>query len=329
MVSIVSIVDRPRPGLSEHSAAFAFFCSQHGYKAYMLHSCVLGQNDEEPWTFWRTVRLARKSQLALLWSFGGVALTLPLLKLLTPGTRWCVILHEPGGLRAKFSKGDVWYRAIVSALLEYICLIFADWIVVPRSDKLSLVRRVAKVSLPLLYNSSYVAPLRRALGGQAEKIVLYLGRRDLRRKLEMFVSDAFRTRVRQVVPDCQFRFFPEDEGTFGSTEEKLEALSKASVVLNFYTVPYNQSGVTVDVLMNDLPVLVSSLDPNSYLLKQHGLVLDPDVSDESIADAVGRLIMSESREDGVYRVLGDRLGGKFAFDDFWLPWVKLVLGKPG
>jgi hypothetical protein len=319
---VISVVDRPRPGLAELSLAFATHARSDGHDVGMLHA-VDEQQAAIRWSFWRMVREARSADLVVLWSFGWSTLLLPLARMMTRRTEWSVVLHEPGGLAAKLAKGDNWLRAVISAILELVALKWADWILVPRADKVSVVDARNVVALPLLHleDNNVAATPRQG--------IFYFGRRDPRRKLALFGSTTFRQVVRHSLPDCTFDFFPPDPKIPGSMAEKWHAWRSASAVLNFYTVPYNQSGVTVEAMLHGVPVLVSDFDPFADNLRPLGLALPPTADDETIAQALAS--GGQRREDlrQVLYELGSRLGGQAAFRAHWAPWLIRVISRKG
>lgn len=323
---LLSVVDRPRPGLVEHSLALAAHATEHGYACKTIHACAADASpcEEYPWSLPRLIQQAWRSPVIVVWSFGVVALLLPLLRLICPFAVWCVVLHEPGGLRAKMKKGDIWYRALISAFLEWNCILFANWIIVPRKDKAALVPFAKVVSLPLLYRSASHKGVEVAIRDTCPPKILYVGRRDDRRKLNLFQSETFRDSIRKKAHGCTFDFFPPRANSFATTDEKLAAFKHASAVLNFYTVPYNQSGVTVDALINGVPVLVSDFDPHAEIMRQYGLALPADSGDDKIASALLQMIRDQDHLRVIAKRLGDKLGGIDAFRATWLKWLASV-----
>jgi hypothetical protein len=261
----------------------------------------------------------------VLWSFGWVAATLPFWRLLFRHVHIAVVLHEPGGIKRKLAAKDGLLYSVVSATVSKIACFAADTIVVPRRANLALVDDQARATyLPLIYPK--VMPRRIEEGGRL-CTVLYLGRRDPRRSLDLFESSFFRSRMQELVPGCAFEFFPGSTTTLGTSADKQIALGRAAIVLNFYTIPTSQSGVTVDALMHGVPVLVSHHDLHAALLAAHGLALDAAATPEQIclalADAMHRIReLSEVAKD-----LGDQLGGTAAFMEQWLPWLQTVVDR--
>jgi hypothetical protein len=272
----------------------------------------------------RLLRAAPQADLVVLWSFGITAFLLPLLRRWADRTTWAVVLHEPGGLRAKLAKGDGRLRAVVSAVLEWTATRGADYVVVPREDKVSLVKGSRALSLPLLYATAVPSE-----GSVPRTDVLYLGRRDARRKLELFSSDEFRCGVQAALGGCRFAFFPPVAGVNADLRDKEAALARARVVLNFYTVPYNQSGVTVESLVHGVPVVVSNHDPYADRLAPLGLALPPDAADDMVMSAVTGAAQAQAGMADSLRRLGDDLGGESAFLRKWLPWLNEVAERRG
>lgn len=314
-LKLLSVVDRPRPGLSDISDGLVENAARAGFDASSLHRVPGAVTAGPRWSLRAMLHAVRACDAVVVWSFGLTAMLLPLLRAWYPQTHWAVVLHEPGGLRAKLSKGDGWLRAFASAALEFLAVKGADTVLVPRADKAALVSARRVVVAPLLYCTAAVATL------STRTDVLYMGRRDARRKLAFFESDAFRQRLRDALGECGFSYFPPTADQPAGYAQKLEALSKAGAILNFYTVPYNQSGVTVEALMNGVPVIVSEFDPHAPDLAALGLVLPCGVGDVQLSEAVAQAMRKSDALRPKLLQLGDRLGGSQAFATHWLPWL--------
>jgi glycosyltransferase involved in cell wall biosynthesis len=196
--------------------------------------------------------------------------------------------------------------------------------IVPRKDKAALVPFAKVVSLPLLYRSASRKGVEVAISDACPPKILYVGRRDDRRKLNLFQSETFRDSIRKKARGCTFDFFPPRADSFATTDEKLAAFKQATAVLNFYTVPYNQSGVTVDALINGVPVLVSDFDPHAEIMRQYGLSLPAGSGDDKIASALLQMIRDQEHLKVVAKRLGDKLGSTDAFQVTWLKWLASI-----
>jgi hypothetical protein len=320
---VLTIVDRPRHGLAELSYAFACHAKNAGHDATLLHAVHDPGIPSEPWSFGNLWRRAREADVVVVWSYGRTALLLPLLLWMSRTTHWSFVFHEPGGLRAKLRKGDAWGRAVVSALLEAMACRWSHTMIVPRSDRLSLVNARNVVFAPLLYFEDAADE-----DDKVRNSILYVGRRDPRRKASLFANEAFRAAVRATVPDAAFEFFPPDPARPGTMGQKWEAWRRARAALNFYTIPYNQSGVTVEALLHGVPVLVSDFDPYADSLAALGLALPATADDDAIANALGAAADRQRALAPALHELGSRLGGRRAYETHWAPWLQRLRAAP-
>ena len=134
---ILSIADRPRYGLLEHSEAMVDYARRHrGVAGLTLYHPALqtaSDTSKAPFSIRGLLRRAARREFTtlVLWSVGITYLLLPLVRLLHPRARIVIVCHEPGGLRQRRAKkDDFWYSVIVS-LYERLFFPFADLIVTP------------------------------------------------------------------------------------------------------------------------------------------------------------------------------------------------------
>jgi hypothetical protein len=312
-VGVLSVVDRPRPGLMDHSDAFAALAKPYGYDVTCMHLAAASKT----WGFWGLVKACRHNDLLLIWSFGLTIALLPIIRLLAPGLKVAFVYHEPGGLRQKLRKKDPLFPSIVSALLERVAISVSHQVLIPREDKVGEFQHLNAIFAPLLYDAC--ACVKKAPVASAS--ILYLGRRDLRRKFDLFCDDGFRRLVSGNGSDLVFQFFPGDDGDF-SCSAKIAAIRKASVIMNIYTVPYNQSGVTVEALVHGAPVVVSTFDPYAKQLSSLGLVVSPSASDSEIAATLRHAIANRNDLSPLLTELGSDLGGVVCFERYWDKWMR-------
>jgi hypothetical protein len=148
---ILTIVDRPRPGLAELSCAFAWHAKNAGRNATLLHAVHDPAIPSEPWSLGNLWRRAREADVVAGEYYGRTAPLLPSLLWMSRATHWSFVFHEPGGLRAKLRKGEAWGRAVVSALLDAMACRWSHAMIAPRSDRLALMSARSLLFAPLLY----------------------------------------------------------------------------------------------------------------------------------------------------------------------------------
>lgn len=321
---ILSIADRPRYGLLEHSEAMVDYARRHGGMAgQTLYHAALRTDPGEakaPFSVRGLLRRAARREFStlVLWSVGVSYLLLPLVRLLHPRARIVIVCHEPGGLGQRLAKKDHFWYSVVVSLYERLFFPFADLIVTPNlrnSDTYGM------PFAPLLF----VPP--DGGGAAARDCLVYLGRQSQSRSLELFTGPACGRLLQAAGSGLRFSFFPDGERRSSADKEQL--MRQALCTANLYTVRHNQSGVTPDSLRFGVPVIVSEFDAFAAEIAQHraGIVLPKDgISTESVAQAVQQIHADfDAYSVGAARLF-DAYFGETGFRRYWMP---LLCAQPG
>lgn len=219
-------------------------------------------------------------------------------------------LHEPGGLGQKLVKGDGLLYSILASIAESLMMLIANMTLVPSPDKLVFGDKFA----PLLFiESSSPEPIR-----GDKTFVGFLGARR-RSRLHHVFSEVSEHLCNAGYPTA---YFPSEEHGY-SGADKLVFLRHCKAVWNVYGVPYNQSGVTGDCIMNRVRCVVSKHEPYRATLDALGLCIEIDMrqSPEQIADVIiGSIAVSQKPDDnGEAAKAASEFGGAEAFRRYWLP----------
>lgn len=202
---ILSIADRPRYGLLEHSEAMVDYARRHGGTPGLtlyppaLHTA--SDASKAPFSVRGLLRRAARREFGtlVLWSVGITYLLPPLVRLLHPRARIVIVCHEPGGLRQRLAKGDRFWYSVTVSLYERLFLPFADLIVTPN---LRNSQTYGMPFAPLLF----VQPP--AAGGAARDCLVYLGRKSHSRSLDLFTGAACGRLLEAAGGAVRFSFFP-------------------------------------------------------------------------------------------------------------------------
>lgn len=180
---------------------------------------------------------------------------------------------------------------------------------------------------PLLYREldgdRFGEPLRRPTGGPTIGILGSLrGTRSIR------LLNLIRQHATQ--PPLNIIFFPSDD--FGSSyDDKIKFLRHCDAIWNVYCAPYNQSGVTGDCIMANVPVFVSKYEPNQSLLSKLnlGCVIDISASIDDMVYAIYDFIDFQRKEFAAKACSNSQIassfGGRQAFRRQWLPFIRTIL----
>jgi glycosyltransferase involved in cell wall biosynthesis len=314
---ILSIADRPRYGLLEHSEAMVDYAARCGgaagqtlyHRALRTTSSAAKARFSVRGLLRRTVR--REFSTLVVWSVGITYLLLPLIRLLHPRAHIVIVWHEPGGLRQRLAKKDKFWYAVIVTLYERMFLPFANLIVTP-NQRNSLAYGVPFA--PLLF----VAPADR--GHEQRDWLVYLGRKSPGRSLDLFTGDACSRLLSTAGGGLKFSFFP--DGGRSSSEDKEQLMRRALCTANLYTVAHNQSGVTPDSLRFGVPVIVSDLDAfaSEIAAAKAGVVLSRDrITTETVAHALHEIRSNFHEYSSGAAQLFDSLFGASAFQRYWMP----------
>lgn len=301
---IVSIVDRPRPGLVEHSEALVKFlqCCGLNTKNYIPKNFCKNDNFSESFSILKLFNPQVKK--IIIWSTGITYFALPLLRLM--GKKIIVVIHEPGGITQRLRKGDSYIYSLFVTLIE-IFLIFATIKVTPNKKNSSKSLFFA----PLLLENKKICKIT----NKDLNKVLYLGRKDKRRSFDLFMNNSLRAKNKHL----RFAVFPsKKQFTF---EQKIKLMKKVFVVLNLYKVNHNQSGVTIDSLSFGRPIIISEKDAFSELIikNQLGVVIPSDqISIESINSAIEEINNNRKKYSKNINKIFNREFGFDAFKKYWL-----------
>lgn len=321
---ILSIADRPRYGLLEHSEAMVDYARRHGgtpgQTLYHPRLETAAGTAKAPFSVRELLRRAARREFStlVLWSVGITYLLLPLVRLLHPRARILIVCHEPGGLGQRLAKKDGFLYSVTVSLYERLFFPFAHLIVTPNlrnSDTYGM------PFAPLLF----VEP---AAGGEAERdCLVYLGRKSHSRSLDLFTGEACRRLLQGAGSALRFSFFPDGERR--SSQDKERLMRQAVCTANLYTVRHNQSGVTPDSLRFGVPVIVSEFDAFATEIKQYraGIVLRKDqISTESVAQAVRQI---RADFDGYAAGAGQLFDAYFGDAGFRRYWMPLLFAQRG
>ena len=315
---ILSIADRPRYGLLEHSEAMVAYARRFGGVAgqTLYHRALrtAGDPSKAPFSVRDLLRRTARREFStlVLWAVGITYMLLPLIRLLHPRVHIVIICHEPGGLRQRRAKKDDFWYSLVVTLYERLFFPFADLVVTPNMRNSPI------------YNMPFAPLLFVAPPNDVDAVVrdclVYLGRKSASRSLHLFTTDGCGRLLRAVGGAARFSFFP--DGGRSSSEDKEQLMRQALCTANLYTVKHNQSGVTPDSLRFGVPVIVSELDAFAPEIAQYGagIVLPADqISTEAVAHAVREIRADFQRYSTGASRLFDAYFGEAAFQRYWMP----------
>jgi len=247
---IFSIVDRKKWGLFSHS--------------YDLHKLYLGQDvsieclhceDANPlvstFSFIDLARRCRRGDTLLIWNVGLCFILSPIFRLF--GAVTIYTYHEPASLNERFGKVGLSIKPIIVSLLFLIYMkLFTRIVVLNRSKAVSLGFNYA----PLPFIQEKKCSDRLIIPG-SDLCLVFLGApiesRMIGQFREIVESESFRSR------GWTYRFFPSRD-CFTEQQKTVLLTERKSVIWNPFSVPYNQSGVTVDGMRNSVPTIVSQYE---------------------------------------------------------------------
>ena len=304
---IVSIVDRPRPGLVEHSKALVKFLQYCGFNAKNFIPKEFCKKDNFSDSFSILKLFNPKVKKIIIWSMGITYLALPFLWLM--GKKTVVVIHEPGGIIQRLGKKDSFIYSLIVSFLE-VFLIFASIKVTPNKKNSSQDLLYA----PLLLEMKKIPKIT----NRNLNKVLYLGRKDNRRCFDLFMNNFLRAENKHL----RFIVFPnKKKSTF---DHKVKTMKEVFVVLNLYKVNHNQSGVTIDSLSFGRPLIVSDKDAFCQLIikNQLGIVIPSDQIDlKSVNSAIKKI--DDNRAKYIKNV-NAVFNKEFGFDAFKKYWLNLI-----
>ncbi|MET0983572.1 MAG: hypothetical protein ABWY02_15810 [Telluria sp.] len=321
---ILSIVDRPRYGLLEHSEAMVSYMQHYGNEPglTLYHPSLNTAEDlavKVPFSVMRLLKRAFRHEFStlVLWSVGITCMLLPLIRLLHPRAKIIIVCHEPGGLGKRLGKKDDFWYAVTVTLFERLFFPFSHLIVTPN---VSNSHTYAMPFAPLLF----LEPASRS--SEPREFVVYLGRKSHTRSVDLFSGKSCAELLRAAGGCTRFSFFPDGERK--SFDDKDWLMRRALCTANLYTVEHNQSGVTPDSLRFGVPIIVSEYDAFAAQIADYkaGIVLPVDaISAETVAAAVTAIRSDfKSYSDGASELF-DVYFGKTGFQRYWLP---LLCSKP-
>jgi hypothetical protein len=315
---ILSIADRPRYGLLEHSEAMIDYARHYGGTGgqTLYHPSLRSASDasKAPFSVKDLLRRATRREFStlVLWAVGITYMLLPLIRVLHPRAHIVIVCHEPGGLRQRLAKKDPFWYSVIVTLYERLFFPFAHLIVTPNARNS---RIYGMPFAPLLF----LAPSEDA-AASVRNCLVYLGRKSHSRSLNLFTGDACGRLLQSAGGDVRFSFFP--DGDRSSSEDKEQLMQQALCTANLYTVEHNQSGVTPDSLRFGVPIIVSEFDAFAAEIVEHraGIVLPKDqISTETVAHAVQEIRDDFQEYSAAASRLFDSYFGKTGFQRYWLP----------
>jgi hypothetical protein len=216
-------------------------------------------------------------------------------------------LHEPTSWREKLAKGDPFLHASTVFLNQCVDVIPPDVVYVSRQE---LAERLPSLyPSPRLRERARVLPLPfldvapdlagNALSGPLPRTVLFLGRADERRCMDLFFAAAAESHRRgngwafvmlssssPAVPPA-VRALPNlrlEIGRRYSDDEQYLELRRAGYVFNLYRVKYSQSGVSPVALMFGVPLIANVQERNDSLERAGCLYFDGEPSPGKLVD---------------------------------------------
>lgn len=168
-------------------------------------------------------------------------------------------------------------------------------------------------------HSLYFCPLPYKLGDKYSRTkdidILFVGREDIRRSealFELLQGAPGVTTLRIGGPN-----------SYVSEEQKREYYRRSKFVLNRYTGPIGQSGVTPDALSNRCGVIVSEYEFAIALTQTKKLIcLSSSLSDTECRDQILALLSLEDEECDVFERDFDEIWGPRAFEKYWLSFLR-------
>ena len=308
---LISVVDKNRYGLFEHSLALTnfFLKSDKQNKVANLFRSENQIYGALKFSIFRIISMLYRNRDATLviWSVGVSYLLLPFINILFPSVKIIVVVHEPGGIIQRFKKGDPFIYCFAVSFYELLLCFSKANKVTPNKKN---AREYKLTFAPLLFDSLI----------NKQKIVdkdsiVYLGRRTALRSLELFESLS----KDELFSNFNFEFFPNVKTR---TEDKKELMEKAICTLNLYVVPHNQSGVTVDSLRFGVPVIVTNFDAFYDLIldRNAGIVIPiGNMSMRTVSDAINYIKNNfETMSKAAFQLYENEFGYT-AFRLCWLP----------
>lgn len=247
---IYSVVDRKKWGL--------FFHSYDLYKIYRRKKIpieCLHCEDDNPlvsaFSLINLVRRCRSGDTLLIWNVGLCFVLSPIFRLF--GVVTIYTYHEPASLKERLKKVGLSIKPIIVALLLPVYIkLFSRVVLLNRSKGKELGYNYAP--LPFVQQKKRS---KENIPHSSELCLVFLGApmdsRMIGKFMEIVESKGFRSR------GWTYKFFPSKECF--TEQHKISLLtSHKSVIWNPFSVPYNQSGVTVDGMRNSVPTIVSQYE---------------------------------------------------------------------
>lgn len=305
--TILSVCHPGNRGLLDHSAALVSYGQQ--YDANRSYLAVHGVRESL-----RAAARTRRHRRACLWVLWDNSLLTLLIGVgaRVLGGHVVYMLHEPGGVGQKLTKGDPFVYSCLAALAETAMTAVSHSVVVPRRDRLAF----GDAFVPLLYDEARPEP-----HTARTRRIGFLGARRAHRLAHLFTRLVPRLRETGI----EVSYFPsKDRGTTYS--EKIRFLQEMDLVWNVYGVPFNQSGVTGDCIMSMVPMVCSVHEPERALLGLLGLKCEIDLrqTEEEIGAVLIAFLADRQEEPSSLdmreaRALRSMYGGSMAFQTYWKP----------
>lgn len=217
--------------------------------------------------------------------------------------------HEVTDYKQKRENNGVFY-SLVTRILELFFLVLS-------SRRCTGNPNIAKAAgiyfCPLLKNVD-----EQSFTAQGRDIdVLYIGRLDWRRSPEVIEE------LRRIAPEFHVLDLSKNK-TFIADKEFHQLFRRAKFVLNRYTKPISQSGVTPEALANGAITIVSEYDLLASNNEAAGnLLVIP--SSCSVEDATLRIVSAVTDYETVYQSVSshavNRFHGEHAFRSYWLDFI--------
>jgi hypothetical protein len=313
---VVSVVDRPRYGLVEHSDALVNYLRINRLNAISFVPAQMLSSCEYSCTSFSIRKLFSKDvNVVVIWSLGITMISLPFLRIF--GKKIIFISHEPGGIRQRLRKSDGIMYSLKTSIFESLS-IFANIVVTPNIKNAT--NKI--IYAPLLFNSRITHKYELT---KKKSLLVYLGRKDSRRCYNIFCNFKNAKNLNNNIKYAEFPYANKK-----SFADKKELMVHAFCVMNIYLIKHNQSGVTPDALSFGVPVIVSELDAYSEDINKFkaGIVLsEGDIDEESIKNAIYKIYANFNFYSNNAAYMFDQRFGEKSFNATWLPLIHSLLEK--
>ena len=272
---IYSVVDKKRYGLICHSDELQTMFGAENVQT--IHTNSLSKS------FKTCVRLffAKDARYVVVWNIGYFFIMCPLLRL----RGICVLYtkHEPDNFRARYAKTGQFFRSILQHILvEYYSKFFTINILFNEEK----CKSPKDIYLPLNFSISFIEEC-----NSCSKQLVFLGAKLHSRQYDL-IEKIYKSEHKR---DFEIVFFPSYDEPDRSEQSKIRLIENGqSIIWNFFNVPYNQSGVSVDALRYGVPIILSDFDKQ---IPDNGLTFNLDWSEKNHTDIIDDIELAFANYD--------------------------------